>query len=58
MLSVLSPIHDLFNIMHDYLDGVWPQEMMRMMIYFDDGMLLDDIDSDDDARYLICVIMR
>jgi hypothetical protein len=58
LLSVLSPTHDLFNIMPDYSDGVWPREMMQTMIYFDARMLSDDTDSDDDARDLICVIMR
>jgi hypothetical protein len=32
LLSALSPSHDLFNIMPDYSDGVWPREMMQMMI--------------------------
>jgi hypothetical protein len=58
LLSALSPAHDLFNIMPDYSDGVWPQEMMQTMIYFDARMLPDDTDSDDDARDLICMIMR
>jgi hypothetical protein len=58
ILSALSPTHDLFNIMPNYSDGVWPREMMQTMIYFDDGMLSDDTNSDDDARDLICVIMR
>ena len=44
--------------MPNYSDGVWPREMMQTMIYFDDGMLSDDTNSDDDARDLICVIMR
>ena len=57
LLSALSPTHDLFSIMLDYLDGVWPREMMQTMIYFDARMLLDDTDSDDDARDLICVII-
>jgi hypothetical protein len=31
---------------------------MQRMIYFDARMLSDNTDSDDDARDLICVIMR
>jgi len=58
LLSALSPAHDLSNIMPDYSDEVWPQEMMQTMIYFDVRMLPDDPDSDDDAHNLICVIMR
>jgi hypothetical protein len=58
LLSVLSSTHDLFNIMPDYSDGVWPREMMQTMMYVDARMLSDDTDSDDDARDLICVIMR
>jgi hypothetical protein len=58
LLSVLSLAHDLFNIMPDYSDGVWPREIMQMMMYVDVKMLSDDIDSDDDARDLIYVIMR
>jgi hypothetical protein len=42
LLSALSPTHDLFNIMPDYSDGVWPREMMQLMIYFDARMLSDD----------------
>ena len=42
---------DLFNIIPNYLDGVWLWEMMQLM-------LSDDIDSDDVARELIYVIMR
>ena len=44
ILVSLCGVSDLFNIMHDYLDGVWLQEMMQLM-------LLDD--SDDGARDLI-----
>jgi hypothetical protein len=57
-LSVLSPTHDLFNIIPDFSYGVWPREMMYMMIYFYSRMLLDDTYSDDDAGDLIYVIMR
>jgi hypothetical protein len=57
LLSALNLAHYLFNIMLDYSNGVWPRDMMQMMIYFDFGMLLHDIDSDDDAHDLICVIM-
>ena len=42
---------DLFNIMLDYSDGLWPREMMQLI-------LSDDIDSGDVARELIYVIMR
>jgi hypothetical protein len=31
---------------------------MQTMMYVDARMLSDDIDNDDDARDLICVIMR
>jgi hypothetical protein len=58
LLSALSPTHDLFNIMPNYSDGVWSREMMQTMIYFDARMLPDNIDSDDDAHDLICVIIR
>jgi hypothetical protein len=58
LLSVLSSTHELFNIVADYLDGVWPREMMQTMMYVVSRMLSDDTDSDDDARDLICVIMR
>jgi hypothetical protein len=34
LLSVPSPTHDLFSIMPDYSDGVWPLKMLQMMIYF------------------------
>jgi hypothetical protein len=54
----MSLTHDLFNIMPNYLDAVWPQEMMQTMMYVDYKMLSNDIDSDDDARDLIYVIMR
>ena len=37
---------DLFNIMPDYLDGVWLRETMQLM-------LSNDTDSDDGARDLI-----
>ena len=49
LLSALSSTHDLFSIMLDYSDGVWPQEMMQTIIYFDSRILRDDTDSDDDA---------
>jgi hypothetical protein len=32
LLSALSLAHDLFSNMPDYSGGVWPQEMMQMMI--------------------------
>jgi hypothetical protein len=50
--------HDLFNIMPDYSDGVCPREMMQTMMYVDSRILSDNTHSDDDARDLICVIMR
>jgi hypothetical protein len=56
LLSALGPAHDLFNIMLDYSDGVWPREMMQTMIYFDAMMLSNDIDSDDDACDLIVIM--
>jgi hypothetical protein len=28
LLSALSLVHDLFNIMPDYSDVVWPRELM------------------------------
>jgi hypothetical protein len=34
LLSALSSTHDLFNIMPDYSDGLWPREMMQLMTYF------------------------
>jgi hypothetical protein len=58
LLSALISTHDLFSIMLDYSDGVWPREMMQTMMYVDVRMLLDDTDSDDDVRELIYVIMR
>jgi hypothetical protein len=39
-------LEDLFNIMSDYLDGVWFQEMMQLI-------LSDETDSDDGAHDLI-----
>jgi hypothetical protein len=51
VLISLCGVSDLFNIMVDYLDGVWLQEMMQLM-------LSDDTDNDDVARELIYVIMR
>jgi hypothetical protein len=41
----LLGVSDLFNIMSDYSNGVWFQEMMQLM-------LSDDIDSDDGVRDL------
>ena len=46
VLVSLYGVSDLFNIMHDYSDGVWLRDMMQLM-------LSDDIDSDDGARDLI-----
>jgi hypothetical protein len=43
--------------MPDYSDGVWPRDMMHMMMYDDEMMLSYDTNSDDDARDLIYVIM-
>jgi hypothetical protein len=42
----LYGVSDLFNIMPNYLDGVWLREMMHLM-------LSNDIDSDDGADDLI-----
>jgi hypothetical protein len=42
----LCRVSDLFNIMSDYLDGVWLREVMQLI-------LLDDTNSDDVARELI-----
>jgi hypothetical protein len=55
---MLSSKHDIYNIMLDYSDGVWPREMMKTMMYIDAKMLSDDIDSDDDALSFIYVIKR
>jgi hypothetical protein len=46
VLVSLYGVSDLFNIMLDYLDGVWLREMMQLM-------LSNDIDSDDGAHDLI-----
>jgi hypothetical protein len=46
LLMSLYGVSELFNIMPDYLDGVWLQEMMQLM-------LSDDIDSDNGACDLI-----
>jgi hypothetical protein len=46
VLVSLCGVSDLFNIMLDYSDGVWLQEMMQLM-------LSDDIDSDDGSHDLI-----
>jgi hypothetical protein len=51
VLVSLCGVSDLFNIMLDYLGGVWLQEMMQLR-------LSDDTDSGDVARELIYVIMR
>jgi hypothetical protein len=45
ILVSLCGVNDLFNIMFDYSDGVWLQEMMQLM-------LSDDTDSDDGAHDL------
>jgi hypothetical protein len=58
LLSALSSAHDLFNIMHDYSDGVWPREMMQTMMYVDAKMLSNITNSGDDTCDLICVITR
>jgi hypothetical protein len=39
-------VSDLLSIIPDYLDGVWPREMMQLMIS-------NDIDSGDVTRDLI-----
>jgi len=57
LMTTLSLAHDLFNIMPNYLDAVWPWEMMQTMMYVDAKMLSNDIDSDDDACELIYMIM-
>jgi hypothetical protein len=46
VLVSLCGMIDLFNIMPNYLDGVWLREMMQLM-------LSNDIDSDDGAHDLI-----
>ena len=48
LLSALSSTNDLFSIIPNYSDGVWPREMM----------LSNDTDSGDVARKLIYVITR
>jgi hypothetical protein len=45
LVSLLG-VSDLFNIMSNYSDGVWFQEMMQLM-------LSDDTDSDDGAHDII-----
>ena len=47
----LYGVSGLFNIIPDYLDGVWLREMMQLM-------LSDDTDSDDVSCELIYMIMR
>ena len=44
VLVSLCGVSDLLNIMHDYSDGVWLQEMMQLML---------SNDSDDGACDLI-----
>jgi hypothetical protein len=51
VLVSLCGVSELFSIMLDYSDGVWLREMMQLV-------LSDDVDSDDNARELIYVIMR
>jgi hypothetical protein len=34
----MSLAHDLFNIMPNYSNAVWPQEMMQKMMYVDSRM--------------------
>ena len=46
VLVSLYGVSDLFNIILDYLDGVWLREMMQ-------SMLSNDTDSADDAHDLI-----
>ena len=46
VLVSLLGVSDLFNIMFDYSDRVWFQEMMQLI-------LSDDTNSDDGARDLI-----
>jgi hypothetical protein len=46
VLVSLCGVSDLFNIMPDYSDGVWLQEMMQLMLSY-------DIDNDDGSRDLI-----
>jgi hypothetical protein len=46
VLVSLCGMSDLLNIISDYSDGVWFQELMQLM-------LSDDTDSDDGARDLI-----
>jgi hypothetical protein len=45
VLVSLCGLSELFNIMPDYSDGVWLQEMMQLM-------LSDDTDRDDGAHDL------
>jgi hypothetical protein len=46
VLVSLCGVSDLFNIMLDYLNGVWLQEIMQLMLSYD---------SDDGARDLIMI---
>jgi hypothetical protein len=46
VLVSLCGVSDLFNIMPDYLDGLWLQEMMHLMLSY-------DTDSDDGAHDII-----
>jgi hypothetical protein len=50
VLVSLCGVGGLFNIMHDYSDGVWLREMMQLR-------LSDDIDSDDGAHEIVCMAM-
>jgi hypothetical protein len=52
VLVSLYGVSDLFNIMLDYSDGVWIQEMMQLM-------LPDDTNNDDDAiGRMVCLCLR
>jgi hypothetical protein len=46
VLISICGVSNLFNIMHDYSDGVWLRDMMQLM-------LSNDTNSNDDARDLI-----
>jgi hypothetical protein len=48
ILVSLCGVSDLFNIMLNYSDGVWLQDMMQLM-------LSNDTDSDDGAHDLIMI---
>jgi hypothetical protein len=51
VLVSLYGVSDLLNIMPDYSDGVWIQEMVHLMILY-------DIDNDDVSHEFIYMIMR